>query len=85
LRRSVFVIRQAHNYVGQDGQSLHQAQDKRRLVEAMGIEPMSALLQTSSATCLAFIHTHSANLKTGLIQTSRFSDTNQATKPKNLA
>jgi len=36
---------------------------KKNLVEAMGVEPMSALLQTPSATCLAFTYTHSATQK----------------------
>ena len=31
---------------------------ERRLVEAMGIEPMSALRQDSSATCLFSGYTH---------------------------
>jgi len=55
------------------------------LVEAMGVEPMSALLQTPSATCLVFIYTHFATLKTGVEQKSQFSGTNQATKLKILA
>ena len=34
-----------------------EAPKERRLVEAMGVEPMSALYQASSATCLSFDYT----------------------------
>ena len=51
----------------------------------MGIEPMSALPLTPSATCLALTYTHSSTLKTQVKQMSQFSDTNQDTKLKTLS
>jgi len=36
------------------------------LVEAMGVEPMSVILQTSSASCLVFEFTHMTPRKQSL-------------------
>ena len=57
--------------------------DQRRLVEAMGVEPMSALQQAPSATCLFFDYTMLPPRRQS-IQQSRLRDTYQATLQKTL-
>jgi hypothetical protein len=56
---------------------------QRRLVEAMGIEPMSALQITPSATCLFFDYTHTTPQRHSLLYETTC-DTRRATKLCNL-
>ena len=54
------------------------------MVEAMGVEPMSAIRQIPSATCLAFEYIYLI-LKDKEFEANQLSDTVQATQLKNLA
>ena len=53
------------------------------LVEAMGVEPMSALHETSSATCLAFAYTFIPTRKLDQNE-RRLRNTVTTTQPKSL-